>query len=237
MNSRIDINVLDMEKRLSLKSTNSPKVDYQGFFRGVLDEINLIEVDYSEDIAVNFNKDRTEDQGKKLQLDFRFKLFTEDDNKPLLKSIRTGTTFSKQLISQKYKSRGNKVMKSVFNKFTDTCLALGFVQPYQLHENDSLLLEKIEKIIKEYNNRTEDDKLLIAGCFIQGEEKLIMDWFNMVYVDSIDYEKHDICERLESLKKQKNQYLPTKQIDTSKISKENKKAAVDIAKNTTKAKA
>jgi len=236
MSGKIEVNVLDMEERLSLKSTNSPKVDYQGFFRGVLDEVNLIEVDYSEDIAVNFNKDRTEDQGKKVQLDFRFKLFTEKEDKPLLKSIRTGTTFSKQLISQKYKSRGNKVMKSVFNKFTDTCLALGFVQPYQLQENDSLLLDKVEEIIKDYNKRNQDDKILIAGCFIQGEEKLIMDWFNMVYVETIDYEHEDICERLESLKKQKNDYLPTK--TASKTQEAPKKVkSLDTVKNSDSAKA
>lgn len=241
MASKLNINVLDMQKVFSLKSTNTAKTDSQGYFRGVLVEVNLIEVDYTEDIAVNFNKDRTEDHGKKIQLEFRFNLFTEDENKPLVKTIRTGTTFSKQIINQKYKSRGNKVMKSVFNKFTDVCLALGFVQPYQLHENDSLVLDKIEKTIKEYNSRNNNDKVLIAGCFVQGEEKLIIDWFNMVYVDKIDYENDDIVARIESLKTQKNQNLPTKTVASKKTAGDgkptNKESAVDVSKNTAKAKA
>lgn len=240
MASKLNVNVLNMQKEFSLKSTNTAKIDYQGFFRGILEEVNLIEVDYTEDIAVNFNKDRTEDHGKKIQLEFKFNLFTDDANKPLVKTIRTGTTFSKQIINQKYKSRGNKVMKSVFNKFTDVCLALGFIQPYQLHENDSLVLDKIEKTIKEYNSRSHNDKVLIAGCFVQGEEKLIIDWFNMVYVDKIDYENDDILTRIESLKTQKNQNLPTKATTSKKTDNtdntSNKETSVTAAKNTTKTK-
>jgi hypothetical protein len=215
MSSKLDINVLDMEKEFSLTGTKSARIDGEGYFRGVLDSIELIEVDYTENIAVNFNTDRTVDQGKKIQLDFKFKIFTEYEDKPISKSIRTGTTFSKQVINQKYKSRGNKIMKSVFNKFTDLCLALGFVQPYQLQEQDSLLLKRVEGIIKVYNTRKDDEKVLIAGRYIQGEEKLIIDWLNMVYVEKIDYENANIAERIESLKIQKNQNLPNKTIDSS----------------------
>jgi hypothetical protein len=215
MNNKLDINVLDMQKEFTLGSTKSARIDQEGYFRGVLDTVELIEVDYTEDVAVNFNKDRTVDQGKKIQLDFKFKLYTEYEDKPLTKSIRTGTTFSKQVINQKYKSRGNKVMKSVFNKFTDLCLALGFIQPFQLQEQDSLLLQKIEKIIKGYNTCGEKEKVLIAGSYIQGEEKLIIDWLNMVYVDTIDYENANISERIESLRTQKNQYLPNKTVSVA----------------------
>ena len=78
-----------------------------------------------------------------------------------------------------------------------------------------MLLKRVEGIIKVYNTRKDDEKVLIAGRYIQGEEKLIIDWLNMVYVEKIDYENANIAERIESLKIQKNQNLPNKTIDSS----------------------
>jgi hypothetical protein len=83
--------------------------------------------------------------------------------------------------------------------------------------------------------------VLIAGCFVQGEEKLIIDWFNMVYVDKTDYENDDILTRIESLKTQKNRNLPTKAVVSKKTdgaeNSTNKEPSVDVSKNTAKAKA
>ena len=117
MKTKFNVNLKDITKDLSLSKSKAVTKDANGYFRGKLDKIELVEVDYNEQIDIN--SERTVDEGIKIQLRFNFLLFTEDEGKLIPKIILVGTNLNKEPQVVKYKSRGNKKMKNVFNQFTE----------------------------------------------------------------------------------------------------------------------
>lgn len=206
---------LDLKKGFSTRDVSGVKEDENGYFRGILDSIELIEAEYIEDEAFDFSgRKKAVDEGKKIQLNFKFHLYT-DTKEIVEKSIRTGTTFNKKIISQTYKSRGNKVMNTVFNKFTEMCLRLGFITPDDFKEYDGLITKKIDEVIKSYNDRKTEDKTLIAGKYIEGNTYNLIDWLELVYVNTVNYNQ-DIPMGLKKLKELTNKNVPKEEEDKKK---------------------
>ena len=68
MKTKFNINLKDITKDLSLSKSKAITKDTNGYFRGKLDKIELVEVDYNE--QVDINSERTVDEGRKIQLRF-----------------------------------------------------------------------------------------------------------------------------------------------------------------------
>jgi len=194
---------LSLDDDLEVKAVIGVATDEKCFFRGKLDSIQLVKVKYSDDRAVDIYKENVKDEGDKIQLQFNFLLFSSTEGETIKKYLRTGTNFNKRLITQKYKSRGNKVMKSIFNQFTELCVRLNFVNPTEWSRREDELTKQLTEKIKGYNKRTEEEKILIAGRYIDGNDKSIMDLFDLIFVHSIDYNE-DIDKRLQSHKEARN---------------------------------
>jgi hypothetical protein len=97
-------------------------------------------------------------------------------------------------------------MKNVFNQFTEICIRLGFITPEELQEYDENLNTKLEKLLQEYNEREEKEKILIAARFVEGQETRIIDIFQLTKVDRIDY-KEDIAKRIQIINEDVNRGL------------------------------
>jgi len=203
MKNNLNINLKDIKTDLSLSKSRAVLKDDNGYFRGRLQKIELVEVDYIDDVPLNIHSERTVDEGKKIQLAFNFNLFTENDKEPISKKLLTGTNFSKEPIVQKYKSRGNKEMKNIFNRFTEICLRLGFVSTSDFKTYDDLLSEKIEKTLQNYKDRSEEEKVLIPGRFIDGHNKRVIDIFELTRVKTIEY-KENIPQIMQYIKEDVN---------------------------------
>ena len=204
MKTKFTVNLKDITKDLSLSKSKAVTKDANGYFRGKLDKIDLVEVDYDE--QVDINSERTVDQGRKIQLRFNFLLLTEEEEVQIPKTILVGTNLNKEPIVVKYKSRGNKKMKNVFNQFTEICIRLGFITPRELQDYDENLNVKMEKLLQEYNEREEKEKVLIAARFVEGQEARIIDIFELTKVDKIDY-KEDIAKRIQIINEDVNRGL------------------------------
>lgn len=204
MKTKFNVNLKDITKDLSLSKSKAVTKDGNGYFRGKLDKIELVEVEYNE--QVDINSERTVDEGIKIQLRFNFLLFTENEEIKIPKVILVGTNLNKEPQVVKYKSRGNKKMKNVFNQFTEICIRLGFITPNELQEYDENLNTKIEKLLQEYNEREEKEKVLIAARFVEGQEARIIDIFQLTKVDKIDY-KEDIAKRIQVINEDVNRGL------------------------------
>ncbi len=213
MANKPNFKIKDVKKEFSSRDVSGVKEDAQGYFRGILESVDLIEATYIDDNKFDFsNKKRGQDEGKKIQLDFKFNLYT-DTKEVVEKHIRTGTTFNKKIISQTYKSRGNKVMNSVFNKFTEMCLRLHFITPDEFREYEGLITNKIDEVVKSYNDRKPNDKIMIAAKYTEDSTYNNIDWLEMIYVTALDYKNDNIEKRLEAFKAEINKSAGKKEED------------------------
>jgi hypothetical protein len=192
---KFNVNLKDITKDLSLSKSKVVIKDDNGYFRGKLEKIELVEVDYNE--QVDINSERLVDEGRKIQLRFNFLLYTDDPNAQVSKNILVGTNLNKEPVSSKYKTRGNKKMKNVFNKFTELCLRLGFMSTDEFKVFDENLNNKIQKILETYNERNDDEKILIAARFMEDKEKIVINPFEIIKVDTIDYAEN-IANKMEN---------------------------------------
>jgi hypothetical protein len=94
-------------------------------------------------------------------------------------------------------------MKNIFNQFTEICLRLGFVSTSDFKTYDDQLSEKIEKTLQNYNDRSEEEKVLIAGRFIDGHNKRVIDIFELTRVKTIEY-KENIPQIMQYIKEDVN---------------------------------
>jgi hypothetical protein len=179
-------NIKDIKRDNFLTKSKAVKKDTDYFFRGKLEEIQLVEVKYK--VKEDIYSTASTDEGTKNQLCFKFLLETGESNTTLPSNILVGTNINKEPVKIKFATRGSKEQQPIYNNLTSLCLKLQFITLKDLELYDEALDDKVLEILQNYNDRKEVDKIDIKAKFVQKNDRNIIDLFTVEVVanDKVD---------------------------------------------------